>query len=1066
MFADRPLRILHLDDDTDYCTSVRDLLIAAGWTVEVVVVTDRVGFEAALARSGFDVILGDFSLPGYSGLQALATARELAPQTSFLLLSGTIGEEAAIRSLRAGATDYVLKQWPDRLVPGIKRAVEEAREKARRQEAETELIRKERYVHALTNHAREGVSLLDEAGRFVYNSPTLQRMLGYGAQSFSGESVLDFIHPDDRPRAEQAFDVCVANPEQPMLLELRLRHQNGSWVHLEAVGQNRLNDPEIKAVVFNLRDATERRRQELRQQALYNLGRNLSSVRGPHEAAVVIRDIADQLFAWDVFTLDLLGDDPDETRPILNMDTIAGGRVVVETPGGAHETSPLARRIMQKGAERILVAEPVRMLPDSRPFGDTSRPSASLLFAPIRNRKRVLGLLSVQSYTANAYSEGDLETLQVLADHCGGALERIGADEELRASEARFREIFVNSPDAIFVENFVGTVLDVNPAGCRLHGLTRAQLLGRNVAELVPEEQRTEMPREFKRLLDGEVSSIEGESLAADGRVTPVEIRVTRIEYNSQPALLLHVRDISERKKTEFALRSSEMLFHSVWENSVDGMRLTDETGRIFAVNQAYCRLVGLSRSEIEGRFFTVIYADSEQPERLLWEYQRRFRERAFEPKTERRLTLRSGKSVVLEDANSFVERRGQPPLLLGLFRDVTLQRGLEEQLRQSQKMDAIGHLAGGVAHDFNNILTVIQGHGSLLVDRGRLDDRDGNSARQIVQAAERAASLTRQLLAFGRRQVMQPRPLDLNEIVTNMSKMLGRILGEDIALQTNYWPEPPRITGDSGMMEQVLLNLAVNARDAMPAGGRLSLRIAVVEMPVPLGSEPGQARAGRFVCLTVSDTGCGIAPENLDRIFEPFFTTKEIGKGTGLGLATVYGIVKQHGGWIEVESQVGQGATFRVYLPETPGATKPAEAAPAKIHMRGGTETILVVEDEQPVRELACGLLQAQGYRILAAESGVRALEVWRTHRSEIALLLTDLVMPDCLSGRELVEQIWAEAPALKVIFTSGYSADVAGEDWILQRGLNYLQKPYRPRQLVQAVRDCLDASELTPVV
>ena len=390
----------------------------------------------------------------------------------------------------------------------------------------------------------------------------------------------------------------------------------------------------------------------------------------------------------------------------------------------------------------------------------------------------------------------------------------------------------------------------------------------------------------------------------------------------------------------------------------------------------------------------------------------------------------------------------------------------VEAQLHASQRAEGIGALAGGVAHDFNNLLSVIIGYTEMVLDRLPEADPSRADLDEAIYAAERAAALTAQLLAFSRKQLLQPVPLNLNDATGSATGMLRRIVGEDVRLDERLAPDLGLVMADPTQIQQVIVNIVGNARDAMPAGGRLSLRIAVVEMPVPLGSEPGQARAGRFVCLTVSDTGCGIAPENLDRIFEPFFTTKEIGKGTGLGLATVYGIVKQHGGWIEVESQVGQGATFRVYLPETPGATKPAEAAPAKIHMRGGTETILVVEDEQPVRELACGLLQAQGYRILAAESGVRALEVWRTHRSEIALLLTDLVMPDCLSGRELVEQIWAEAPALKVIFTSGYSADVAGEDWILQRGLNYLQKPYRPRQLVQAVRDCLDASELTPVV
>jgi len=455
----------------------------------------------------------------------------------------------------------------------------------------------------------------------------------------------------------------------------------------------------------------------------------------------------------------------------------------------------------------------------------------------------------------------------------------------------------------------------------------------------------------------------------------------------------------------------------------------------------------------------TIVYADSEQRERMLRKYRERFRDRAIERQTERRLTLHNGNKVVLENTNSFVELRGQPPLLLGLFRDVTAQKRLEDQLRQSQKMDAIGQLAGGVAHDFNNILTVIHGHGSLLLASGQLSGTVARSAQQIVHAAERAAGLTRQLLTFSRRQVMQPRRLDLNEVVSNMTKMLDRILGEDITLRVSYWPQSPLVHADASMMEQVVLNLAVNARDAMPTGGQLSLRIAAVDLAESYVAEHPEARPGRFVCLTTTDTGCGIAPENMRRIFEPFFTTKEVGKGTGLGLATVYGIVKQHQGWIELESEVDGGSTFRVYLPGSEGGAEAGGEKPAEGVVRGGTETILVVEDEHHVRELVSAILQARGYHILEAESGAKALEVWRTHKDGIDLVLTDLVMPDRINGRELAEQLWKERPDLKVIFTSGYSAEVVGKEFVLRHGMNYLQKPYAPRKLALAVRDCLDS-------
>jgi nitrogen-specific signal transduction histidine kinase/ActR/RegA family two-component response regulator len=397
--------------------------------------------------------------------------------------------------------------------------------------------------------------------------------------------------------------------------------------------------------------------------------------------------------------------------------------------------------------------------------------------------------------------------------------------------------------------------------------------------------------------------------------------------------------------------------------------------------------------------------------------------------------------------------------MVLSLFRDITAQKRLEEQFRQSQKMEAIGQLAGGVAHDFNNLLTVIQGHASMLREAPGLDRGCARSAEQIGEAAERAASLTRQLLTFSRRQVMQPRCLDLNEVVSNMTKMLSRILGEDIILQLSYSSVPACVHADASMIEQVLLNLAVNSRDAMPKGGQLTIRIAVTDISGAHVTDSPEALPGRFVCLHAIDTGCGISAENLRRIFEPFFTTKEIGKGTGLGLATVYGIVNQHHGWVEAESEPGKGSTFRVYLPSTSEGRDTDDENAAKIPVRGGTETILVVEDEWSVRELVCHLLKAKGYRVLQADSGAKALDVWKSTTEQIDLVLTDLVMPDRVNGRELAERLWAEKPSLKVIFTSGYSADVVGRDFVARSGLNYLQKPYHPNQLAVVVRDCLDA-------
>ncbi|HEU5397200.1 MAG TPA: PAS domain S-box protein, partial [Verrucomicrobiae bacterium] len=654
--------------------------------------------------------------------------------------------------------------------------------------------------------------------------------------------------------------------------------------------------------------------------------------------------------------------------------------------------------------------------------------------------------------------ERDLEVLQTLADQCSGALERVRAEQDSRETQQRFRDLFENSPDAIFVEDPDGNVLDVNFAACVLHGMTRDQLIGRNALnDLTPASHREEARRLFQQLASGKLSWAEGESLAADGRITPVEMRCNRIQFGGKSALLLHVRDCTDRRTTEAALQSSEMLFRSVWENSADGMRLTDENGVIVAVNDAYCKLVGMEEAELKDKPFTVVYAETEDRLGMIERHRDYFQRRVADRKQEQSYTLHNGTSVILQIADSFIEARSQPLLLVSLFRDVTMQRRLEEQLRQSQKMEAIGQLAGGVAHDFNNILTVIHGHASLLM-MSDLDDTAARSAQQVMQAAERAAGLTRQLLAFSRRQLIQPKRLDLNKIVGNMSDMLGRLLGEDIALQLNYCQSPALIDADAGMMEQVLLNLAVNARDAMPRGGQLTVRIAIVELNETHVQKHPEARVGKFVCVSKSDTGCGIPAENIPRIFEPFFTTKEVGKGTGLGLATVYGIVKQHQGWIEVESTLGKGSTFRVYIPFVGDTHAETEKSTTQVTIRGGQELILLVEDERPVRELVARVLQKYGYRILHAGTGAEAVDVWKKHRADIHLLLTDLVMPGEMTGRDLAEKLWQDDPSLKVIFTSGYSADIVGKDFKLEPEVNFLQKPYHPQTLALTVRRCLD--------
>ncbi len=391
---------------------------------------------------------------------------------------------------------------------------------------------------------------------------------------------------------------------------------------------------------------------------------------------------------------------------------------------------------------------------------------------------------------------------------------------------------------------------------------------------------------------------------------------------------------------------------------------------------------------------------------------------------------------------------------------EITTRLNLEEQLLQSQKMESIGQLAAGVAHDFNNMLTIIQGHTSRLLMDQNLAPRVQDAALAVHGAAERAAGLTRQLLMFSRKNIMQPRPLNLHEVIANLNKMLARLLGETIALRFECPQTPPPVYGDAGMMDQVLMNLAVNAHDAMPDGGTLTINVDECWVGPEYLEQHPDARLGHFVRLQMTDTGCGMSAKVRARIFEPFFTTKGVGKGTGLGLATVFGIVKQHAGWVEVASEVGRGTTFTIFFPasdETPvadaGPSVVAAPAPA-----GGSETILVVEDELVLREMACEFLAGCGYRILEAGCGREALQVWGKHRSEIDLLLTDMKMPEGMSGMDLAEKMIAEQPTLKVIFTSGYSDDIVSPEMLARTNAKFLPKPYAYADLTRLVRESLD--------
>ena len=515
------------------------------------------------------------------------------------------------------------------------------------------------------------------------------------------------------------------------------------------------------------------------------------------------------------------------------------------------------------------------------------------------------------------------------------------------------------------------------------------------------------------------------------------------------------------RQQTELAeVHRREELQRVLIDSSPVAMMMTGAQHRVLHLNDTFTQLFGHTLAEVPTlhAWWSLAFPDPAYRAGLQAEWIRRtaLTIRPIEP-LEASVTCKDGSVRTILFTTSEVGER-----MLAVFSDITerkraeaLRQSLEAQVRQAQKMEAVGQLSGGVAHDFNNLLTVILGNLSMLsLDTNLTPDLSGPLA-EITEAAKRAANLTRQLLAFSRKQPLRLNLVDLEHTVNEMTRMLRRILGEDIHLQFQPSTEPALIRADESMIEQVLLNFAVNARDAMPEGGNLRIEIEVCELTPNLVPPHPKARAGRFVTLTVTDTGCGIPPDILPRIFEPFFTTKDTGKGTGLGLATVYGIVEQHEGWIIVNSEVGRGTTFRIFFPCQAAALDPeaAEAAISTPPLPFAGHVILLVEDEASVRSLVRRVLVRQGYRVLEAASGPAALEVWRLHRDKIDLVFTDLVMPDGIGGQELARLLRLEAPNIPIIFTSGYSASIAGKNFPFKEGVDFLAKPYDHDKLLKII-------------
>ncbi len=716
----------------------------------------------------------------------------------------------------------------------------------------------------------------------------------------------------------------------------------------------------------------------------------------------------------------------------------------------------------------LRTGRPLLVKPESQPDLDylgavesVGTASVDWLGVPLKQGDRTVGVLAVQTYTAGVrYEEHHKEMLQFVSTQVEAAIERTRAEQALRASEARLKAVLHSALDAHVAMDDAGRVTSWNQQAESMFGWAEREVLGQRLADIiVPHAHREAHAAGLRRFLatgEGPILNqrIELNALRRDGTEFPVELAVAPVRVGSSWLFSAFVRDITGRRAADEALRVSEQKFGSAFQAHPSPMAIaTLADARWVDVNESLLRLFGMNRAETVGRsgYELGIWRRDELRVQMLAQLRAGgvFRDVEVEWLT-RSAEVRSG--LLSAEVIAFA---GEPHFLLH-FQDITERKQLEVQLRQAQKMEAIGRLAGGVAHDFNNVLTAIFGYVDILREELPADSTAQRDLAEVRKASERAASLTKQLLAFSRQQVLEPMVLEPTALIEDFEKMLHRLIGEDVELRLSLARDTGNVLADPGQLQQVLMNLAVNARDAMPTGGKLILETANAELSEQYAELHQPVVPGRYVMLAVSDTGTGMTPETRARIFEPFFTTKEKGKGTGLGLSTVYGIVKQSGGYVWVYSELGRGTTFKIYLPRVDAA--PDTLLPAREPVTvAGTETILLAEDDAVLRPLAKGLLEKIGYTVLDAADAEEALEAARQYTEVIHLLLTDVVMPGA-SGRELARQLESHRPDVKVLYVSGYTDDAIVHHGMLEPGLNFLQKPFTPAALARKVREVLD--------
>ncbi|PKN20869.1 MAG: hypothetical protein CVU71_03570 [Deltaproteobacteria bacterium HGW-Deltaproteobacteria-6] len=902
-----------------------------------------------------------------------------------------------------------------------------------RKKMEKKLRDSEEFFREITINSSDVLFIINGKGSITYVSPSVERIVGYRPDELIGKNSFDLIIPEDHSRAGKDFGMALLTKEVSIPNNFRIRHKNGAELIMEGIGKNLLDNPVIAGFVMNVRDVTDRKRTE-------------ESLKETEQRFRLITDnVRDSVWLMD-----------------MNL------RTNWISPSAEHKRGFTLEELQNLSLEQHLSPQSLQ----------TALALIEKNLTPDRlaNHQEDISIKAeLEFYRKDGSTMWADTVITLLRDGQGipagfvglsrDTTERREMEEALRENEKKYRLLTEKMTDIVWIADMNLRTLYVTPSVQTVLGFTQEERMRQTIdQQFTPdslffglEAMARELTLEAQGQGDPERKAVLVlEYYHKDGSTRWMETVITGLRNDQGVLTGLHgvSRDVTARKKAEDALQKSEKRYRTIFESTATANIIIAEDTTILMANDNFANLCGYPKNELEGKMSWTVFIHPDDLQKMKTYHKIRRVDSALAPSSyEFRFLNRKGEMLYLFISIAVIPETKES---IASLVDLTGRKQLEVQLTQAQKMESVGRLAGGVAHDFNNMLSVIIGNTEMAMNKIQSSEPLYRSLQEIMNAGMRSADLTRQLLAFARKQTISPKVLDLNDTVTGMLKMLQRLIGENIDLVWHPGHNLWKVRIDPSQLDQLLANLAVNARDAIDKTGRITIETANTTCDAAYCMDQPECIPGAYILLVISDNGCGMDKETLANIFEPFFTTKKEGQGTGLGLATVYGIVKQNNGFINVYSEPGQGTTFRIYLPRCMDKDMEANDDQQEPEIQGGHETILIVEDEETVLKLSKNMLELLGYKVLAAGSKDQALQLAREHSHDIDLLLTDVVMPN-INGKELSELIIAIKPGLKRLFMSGYTADVIALQGVLDEGVKFISKPFTLKDLATRVREVL---------